>query len=132
MAIAEDVFAAVYKNSTAVLFARVVDADGTPVQPTDIASIQYTINERIDNRAEVGDPVPGHEASGLTVSEVFFDTLQTDANWSVDAEGYNFRHEIDVTSNEAFPKAGVSYQVRYQLQPAVGQKIVFRFQLRAI
>ena len=50
----------------------------------------------------------------------------------VDSEGYNFRHELDVSQNEAFPKAGTVYQVRYELTPVLGQKIVFRFQLKSI
>ena len=74
----------------------------------------------------------GHDAASLAVGTTVFDALQNDSLWTVDSTGYNFRHEVDVSTNEAFPQAGVSYQVRYELTPMTGQKVVFRFHLRAI
>ena len=67
-----------------------------------------------------------------TLSDVVFNSLQTGGLWTVDEVGYNFRHEIDVSTAEAFPKAGVQYQVRYELVPTSGQKTIVRFQLRVI
>jgi len=58
--------------------------------------------------------------------------LQTGGLWTIDQVGYNFRHEIDVSQDEAFPKAGAHYQVRYELTPPTGQKSIVRFQLRVI
>ena len=66
------------------------------------------------------------------MSSVIFNALQTGGLWTVDEVGYNFRHEINVSSSEAFPKAGVQYQVRYELTPTTGQKSIVRFQLRTI
>lgn len=68
----------------------------------------------------------------LSVSEVMVDELLTDSVWTVDETGYNFRHVIDTTVNEAFLKAGSSYQVRYDLSLVDGQKVIFRYELKAI
>jgi hypothetical protein len=112
--------------------ARVEDLSGQPIVKSSVASIQYTVYELDRHDPDSSSAVAGHDGVILAENDVVFDTLQTDEAWTVDAEGYNFRHELDVTANEAFSKAGEIYQVRYELTPVVGQKIVFRFKLRCI
>ncbi len=132
MAIAKDILGSVFSNGSAVLLARVVDSQGLPVTQASVASVEYSIFA-----LEVDDPltltaVVGHEAVTLDIADVIFDTLQNDAAWTLDEVGYNFRHEVDVTTNEAFPQVGRVYQIRYEMLPLSGQKIVFRFQVRCI
>ncbi|NOY41889.1 MAG: hypothetical protein GXP26_08645 [Planctomycetes bacterium] len=132
MTVAKDIHAAVFRNATATFMARVENATGQAINQASIASIRYSVYE-----LEVSDPsvltaVAGHDQATLAKADVVFDTLQNDAVWTVDAVGYNFRHELDISQNEAFSKAGGVYQVRYELTPVSGQKIVFRFQLRCI
>jgi hypothetical protein len=72
--------------------------------------------------------VANHAAVSLTIANVIFDTLQTDDLWNErDSTGYNFRHQIDISSNAAFTLAGRRYLVEYTLTPGSGQVIVFRF-----
>ena len=77
-------------------------------------------------------PVEGHGQQSLAPAQVLYDTLQAPAIWTTDAVGFNFRHDLDVGAHDAFPMRGRLYHVRYVLWPASGQKIVFRFALRAI
>lgn len=132
MTVAADVYGAVFERGSAVLLARVVDADGSAVSTDSISSIAYTITQLEESNTLSSSAVVGHEQVPLQPSDVLYNVLQTGAVWTVDAQGYNFRHEIDVSVNDAFPMAGVDYQVRYVLQPISGQKTVFRFVLRAI
>ncbi len=132
MASVKDIYGSVYVNSSADLLARVVDANGDPVLETDIVSIVYTIRERDACSDNAGTVVPGHDEVPLTASEVIMSELLTDSAWSIDGTGYNFRHAIDTTTNEAFMKAGYSYQVRYDLFLVDGQTVVFRYELKAI
>lgn len=132
MPTAHDIPGAVFKDGAATLLARVVNADGAPVVAADLTSVEYTVAEVDERRPGELTPVAGHQGRPLSVGQVVFDALQTDPVWTTDATGYNFRHDVDVSQDEAFPRAGALYQVRYQLTPVVGQKSVFRFLLRCL
>lgn len=132
MPIAADIKAKVFRNGSAMLLARIVNASGQHLNQASVTAVEYTVYE-----LTTGDPsglsaVTGHTGVALTVGDVVYDDLQNDESWTVDEQGFNFRHEIDVSANEAFPNAGKVYQVRYELTPVTGQKTVFRFQLRCI
>jgi hypothetical protein len=132
MSQAKDIFGTAFKNGSAVLMARIVDSSGANVQQAGIAAIEYSIYEIDPCRPDSLVAVTGHDGVSLVVADVIYNSLQTGGLWSVDAVGYNFRHEIDVSTSAAFPKAGVHYQVRYELTPTTGQKTIVRFQLRVI
>jgi hypothetical protein len=132
MPYASDIHGTAFKNGSAVLMARIVDSDGENVQQSGISSIEYSIYELDPCRPDNLSVVAGHDGVSLTVDEVIFNSLQSGGLWTVDEDGYNFRHEIDVSQTEAFPKAGVQYQVRYEMLPTAGQKTIVRFQLRVI
>lgn len=129
---AQDTHGAVFKRGSAIMLARIVDANGQPVTQADVASIRYSVLELDSRDPDAATPVTGHENAALPTNQCLFDTLQTGGLWTTDAEGYNFRHAIDVAAADAFPKAGSLYQVRYEVAPTAGQKIVFRFQLRCL
>lgn len=132
MANAKDIHGTVFRHGTAVLLARVVDAQATAINQASVASASYTVFAlEQDNPASL-TAVTGHEEVALDVEEIVFDTLQMGSGWTVDEVGYNFRHELDVAAAEAFGEAGRVYQVRYELVPVTGQKIVFRFQLKCV
>jgi hypothetical protein len=129
---ANDIYGTAFKNGSAVLMARIVDSDGENIEQASVSAIEYSVYELDPCRPDNLTVVTGHDGVTLDVSDVVFDTLQTGGLWTVDETGYNFRHEIDVTGSEAFPKAGTHYQVRYEITPVGGQKTIVRFQLRVI
>lgn len=129
---ANDIHGKVFRNGSALLMARIVNAAGQVMNRAAVSSLKYTVYELTPDDPDGLTAVTGHNNVTLTVADVVFDALQLDAAWTVDATGYNFRHELNVSSHEAFPTAGKVYQVRYELVPVLGQKIVFRFQLRCI
>ncbi len=128
----QDIHGTAFKNASAILLARVVDADGNNIQQTNLSAIEYSIYELDPAQLNQLTIVLGHNGVSLGIEDVIFDTLQTGGLWTTDEIGYNFRHQIDVSENEAFPTAGTQYQVRYQLTPTTGQKSILRFQLRVI
>jgi hypothetical protein len=129
---ANDIFGTAFKNGSAVLLARIVDSAGVVVQQAGVSAIEYSVFELDPCRPDELTVVAGHDGVSLVVADVIFDSLQTGGLWTVDEIGYNFRHEIDVSADEAFPKAGAQYQVRYEITPTSGQKTIVRFQLRVI
>lgn len=132
MADARDVHGNAYKNGSATLLARVVGADGTALVPGDIAAAEYSIYLLDDRDPDARTPVAGHQGVALSVSGVLFAALQTDERWTVDALGYNFRHVLDVSANQAFATAGRRYLVEFRLTPVSGQVILVRFRINVI
>lgn len=122
----------VLAGATALLMGRLARSDGQLVTAAETVGISYRIVARAPCCSADDAPVVGHDQALLTPSEVLFESLQADAAWEVDSTGYNFRHEIDISSHAAFPEAGRSYAVRYELTPVTGQPIVFRFLIEAI
>lgn len=132
MPVARDIPGAVFREGAAILLARIVDAADIPITQGSASAIEYSVFELNQFDPEDLTVVAGHDGVALDPADVLFDTLQTDAAWTVDATGYNFRHDLGGSGGEPFPRAGACYQVRYELTPVVGQKIVFRFKLRSL
>ena len=132
MADAQDVHGIVFKNGTATCLARVVGADAANITQSDIDTITYSIYMLNDQNADTRADVTGHTAVELVVADTIFDTLQTDDIWTVDDTGYNFKHEIDISENEAFAIAGREYLIEFSLTPTTGQLILVRFRTGAI
>jgi hypothetical protein len=131
MADAQDIHGTVFKNGSATLLARVVGAAGAAVTQSDIAAVKYGIYLLDEDDPDGQTPVTGHSGVSLPVSAVIFNTLQTDALWTRDATGYNFKHVLEVGAHPAFAVAGRSYRIVYELTPAAGQVILVRFRVHA-
>jgi hypothetical protein len=132
MANAEDIHGVAFKNSSITLLARVTGNDGQNIALADVDSARYSVYLLDDDDADSRTAVTGHSAATLTLADVIFDSLQTDAPWTVDSTGYNFRHVLDVSQNPAFAIAGRRYLVEVELIPPTGQTIIVRFQVNVI
>jgi hypothetical protein len=129
---ARDIHGTVFKNGSAIFLARVVGPDGAAVTQGDVASLRYTVYLLDDQDPDQQTPLTGHSGVSLAVSAVIYDELQTDAIWTRDAIGYNFKHVLDVSAHAAFPTAGRAYRIVYELTPASGQIVLVRFRVHAI
>ena len=129
---ASDIFGTVFKNGSATLLARVVGADNTPVNQADLASAEYSVYLLDHDDPDAATVVTGHEGVSINVSSLIFNTLQTDTLWDVDQTGYNFKHILDVSEDQAFTVAGRTYRIIFELTPSAGQTILVRFRVHAI
>jgi hypothetical protein len=116
------------ENGYAVLMARIVDCHGRTIQRKDVAAIAYWIYERASQRPGRLQAVDGHDGVELDVAIVLSDALQTCRLWSVDAVGYNFRHEIDVLQADVLTEPGKHFDICYEFAPQLGEKVIIRFQ----
>ncbi len=133
MADAQDIYGDVFKDFSATCMARITGADATNIVQADITSAVYSIHLLDDQDADSRTAVTGHAAVSLgVVTAWIWDTLQTDARWTVDSSGYNFRWTLDVSSDVAFALAGRRYLIEFTLTPATGQTIPIRFRGNAI
>jgi hypothetical protein len=132
MAEAIEIHGTAFKNGSVTLLARIVGGEGDPIVQADVSAVKYTVYLLDDQNADSRTAVADHANVALAVAAVIFDTLQTDAIWTVDATGYNFRHVLDVSVHQAFAVAGRRYLIEYQLTPAVGQMILVRFRINVI
>lgn len=96
------------EDSGGCLMARVYGKDAALIQQADFGTI--TVYWRR------GDVTSSISSSSLSPSTVVFDTLQTDARWTADDTGYNFRWDWDAV---AFPDPGL-YRVTVRFAPTSG------------
>lgn len=129
---ATDVYTTLFKNGTGTFMARLIGADGTPMNPETVATATYSVY-LLDNREpDARQVVAGHEGVALSVADILFASLRTGTMWTRDAIGYNFQHTLDVSTHPAFPIAGRRYLVEYQFVPVSGQPVLARFRAYAI
>lgn len=127
-----DIYGSVPRGGTLITLDRVVGWDGSAITQADIAAAEYSIYSLDEHDPDTRTAVEGHEAVALDPVAVIYDALQTDAVWDADASGYNFRHTLDVSDNEAFAVAGREYLIEYRLTPSSGQEILLRFRIQCI
>ena len=132
MADAAEIHGTAFKGGSATLLARVVGSDAAAIVQADIASISFSVYLLDDQDADSRTAVTGHTDVSPNVNDIVFNTLQTDALWTVDETGYNFRHVLDVSEHQAFAIAGRRYLVEFELTPTSGQAILVRFRVNVI
>ena len=143
MAAAVDTETTVFKNGTVTNLARLVGHNGVNLQQADFGSdssssgecnipARYSVYLLDRDAPNTRTAVAGHNNVALNIADIIFDALQTDALWTLDDTGYNFRHTVDVCPSPAFTVAGAVYLVEYILCPLTGMPIIVRFQVECI
>lgn len=108
-----------YEDSGISLMARVYGHAATAITQATISTITYTVTEHATQEdAENGANGTAIIAStSLTVSSVVFDTLQTDARWTKDSTGYNFRYDSAAADRT---DGGVWHRYEVKFTPSSG------------
>jgi hypothetical protein len=109
----------VFEDGSASFMSRVYGPDGSALQQADLTSITFKVYDSGGTEAATGT---------LTIADVVFDTLQTDARWNpdIDTTGYNFRDDR-IAGTFA---GGGRYTVEYKFTPTSGVNYVFWVKFR--
>lgn len=94
----------VNQGSTFAVMYRVM-VDGDEMVQADVDTIEYAVYN--DDTRELVQTL-----TALTVANVVFDTLQTDERWTVDTDGYNFRHDV---SHSLLTDPDITYRIEYKI-----------------
>ena len=98
----------ILEDSGVTLMARIQGENAANIAQADVSAISRNVYD--------GETLIG-VSTGLTVSSVVFDALQTDARWTFDSIGYNFKDPID---DDVFPSGDKVYRVEYKFTPTTG------------
>lgn len=66
---------------------------------------------------DLANPLVAIATPSVVIATSVFDTLQTDARWTLDAIGYNFRHQMPMGT---FTGANADYRVEYKFTETGG------------
>ena len=113
----------IWEGGDACLMARVT-LNGANVTQDDLASIARKIFD-----LDGATPSTAVDEAVSTIASVVFNTLQTDARWSEDETGYNFR---DTIGGAEFPEPNRTYRVEYKLVGAAGEIAWLVFELETL
>jgi hypothetical protein len=105
-------------GSSFVLLARIVNGAGRPVRPPEIAMLEYSVNEGALRRLDV---------AGILSSRLRRDELR-----GVGDDGYNFRHDLKVSSTAADPLSGGRVELCYVFTHADKTRSTVRFHLKVV
>ena len=105
----------VWEKGSVRVMARIEGEAGTAITQATIVEIAMKIT-LLPARTVITPPP-------ITVSDVIFDTLQTDARWTVDSTGYNFAHWIDGATYLTTPS--VIHRLEYTFTPSTSPGYVF-------
>lgn len=113
----------IWEDAAIQCLARVTGLAGAAITQTSLSSITYKIFDL--NGATPNTPI---SSGTLTIASVVFDALQTDARWTLDTTGYNFRHAHVPT---AFPIGDHTYRIEYVFTPTNGDAFPGVFEVYA-
>ena len=118
----------VLRNTAPTLMHRIVDSDNSAITQAALSTITYTVylmSADFPDDPNTRTAVTGHEDAAVTIASSVFDTLQTGEPWDddADASGFNFKHQIDISTNDCFAIAGRWYKVVFTATPVTGQVI---------
>lgn len=106
----------VFEDSGASLMARIKGGDGANITQASISSIAYSVfSLSTTNGVTTGTETT---TGTLTVSDVVFDTLQTDARWGKDSTGYNFRWDVPAS---VLANGDTTYRIEIKFTPTSGE-----------
>ena len=111
MSSSDPTLATIYEDTGITCMARIMGDDATAITQATTSAITVAVFKNSNTSATY--------TASLTVADVIFDAYQTDARWSYDATGYNFRYAC---VSSIFADGDATYRVEFKFTPTVGSQ----------
>ena len=122
MPAAETVHSIIFEGNDATCLARIQGTDAAELTQAALTSIAYSVYDR-------AAPTTSVASGAVVIATSVFDTLQTDARWTADSTGYNFRHTL---AGSTFPTGGRTYMVQYKFTETGGSIAYLQFSIKTL
>ncbi len=120
MATSDTIKSTVWEDGGATNMARAVGQDAANITQASLTSISKKIfNLSTGSTTAVA-------TAALSTASVVFDTLQTDARWTKDSTGYNFRDTVAATT---LSTGDTVYSAEYRFVPTAGEPFICNFRM---
>lgn len=126
MATTDRIMGTVFEGGGASFMARVAGNDAVNLSAAHLSGITYKVYD-----LDGATPDSATASGTITLSTSVFSALQTDARWSADATGYNFRHDIPAS---IFATGDHRYLIEYLFNPKTGEDfwVLGEFHVKAV
>ena len=101
----------IYEDSGLTCMARIQGADASYITQATTSAITLAVFKNANTTATY--------TASLTVADVIGDVLQTDARWSLDSTGYNFRYSVVAS---VFDAGDATYRLEFKFTPTTGSQ----------
>ena len=113
--------ATIYEDTGVTCMSRILGDDAAAIT-------QATTSAIVLNAFKNTSTTPTYTAS-LTVADVVFDSYQTDARWSKDATGYNFRYSAIAS---IFDDGDATFRLEFKFTPTSGSVYFVIFEIDTV
>lgn len=113
--------ATIYEDTGVTCMSRILGDDAAAIT-------QATTSAIVLNAFKNTSTTPTYTAS-LTVADVVFDSYQTDARWSKDSTGYNFRYAVIAS---IFDAGDATYRLEFKFTPTSGSVYFVIFEIDTV
>ena len=113
--------ATIYEDSGVTCMARILGDDATAITQSVTSAITVAVFKNTSTTATY--------TASLTVADVVFNSYQTDARWSKDATGYNFRYAVIAS---VFDDGDATFRIEFKFTPTSGSQYFVIYEIDTV
>ena len=113
--------ATIYEDTGITCMSRILGDDASAITQSTTSAITVAVFKNASTSATY--------TASLTVADVVFDSYQTDARWSKDSTGYNFRYAVVAS---VFDAGDATYRVEFKFTPSSGSQYFVIYKINTV
>ena len=113
--------ATIYEDTGITCMSRILGDDASAITQSTTSAITVAVFKNASTSATY--------TASLTVADVVFDSYQTDARWSKDSTGYNFRYAVIAS---VFDAGDATYRVEFKFTPTSGSQYFVIYKINTV